>query len=226
MATREPPVELFYDPEDLDPQAPRLRVSRNGEGWELRDDDEVLLSKHPSQRDAIDAALERSSVRFSEILVRGSTGRAEWLVGQDPLTRELHRVLERRQRRWWDWKTLRFDTGLRLIVRSKRLVEGREPPVRLQYDPGELDPCAPRLRISKSAGVWELRDNEGALLSSHARLPDAVDDALARSARYFSEILVMAATGRFEWSVRHNPELLEIARAVARPVACEREAAD
>jgi hypothetical protein len=93
MATREPPVELFYDPADLDPDAPRLRVSRNGEGWELRDDDGVLLSKHPSQSDAIHAALERSSMRFSEILVRGSTGRAEWLVGQDPLTQDLSRIL-------------------------------------------------------------------------------------------------------------------------------------
>jgi hypothetical protein len=93
MATREPPIELFYDPADLDPEAPRLRVSRNGEGWELRGDDGVLLSKHPTQGDAIDAALERSGVRFSEILVRGSTGRAEWLVGQDPLTQDLSRIL-------------------------------------------------------------------------------------------------------------------------------------
>jgi hypothetical protein len=36
----------------------------------------------------------------------------------------------------------------------------------------------------------------------------------------------MAANGRFEWSVRHNPELLEIARVVAPPVAFQREAAD
>ena len=100
MATREPPVELFYSPDDLDPEAPRLRVTRNGEGWELRDDGGTLLSKHSTQVDAIDAALERSTLRFSEILVRGSTGRAEWVVNQDPrwlkLTRALDRDLERR----------------------------------------------------------------------------------------------------------------------------------
>lgn len=101
MATREPPVELFYSPEDLDPRAPRLRVTRNGEGWELRSDEGLLLSKHPSQEGAIDAALERSSLRFSEILVRGSTGRAEWVVNQNPewlkLTRALDQDLKRRR---------------------------------------------------------------------------------------------------------------------------------
>ncbi len=132
----------------------------------------------------------------------------------------------RAPRRWWDWKNLRFDTGLRLIIRSKRLMADREPRVKLYYDARELDPDAPRLRIGKRAGVWEMRDEEGALLSSHARLPDAIDAALKRSEMCFSEILVMATTGRFEWSVRHNPELVEIARVVARPVAPEREAAD
>lgn len=160
MATREPPVELFYDPEDLDPHAPRPRVKRN------------------------------------------------------------------RHHRWWDWKSLRFDTGLRLIIRSKWLVPGRERPIELYYDPEDLDADAPRLRISKCAGVWELRDDQGALLSGHARLPGAIDDALARSEERFSEILVMAASGRFEWSVQHNPEWLELARAVNRPVVLEREAAD
>src|SRR5688500_7478043 len=92
MATREPPVELFYDPGDLDPQTPRLRVTRNGEGWELRADEGDLLSKHPSQAEAIDAALERSKARFSEILVRGSTGRAEWVVNQDPKWLKLTRA--------------------------------------------------------------------------------------------------------------------------------------
>lgn len=229
MATREPPVELFYSPDDLDPEAPRLRVKRNGEGWELRSDEGSLLSKHPSQEGAIDAALVRSRVRFSEILVRGSTGRAEWAVNQKPellkLTRALDQDLERRGRRWWNFKKLRFDTGLGLIVRSKRLIETREPPVKLRYDVRELDPDAPRLRISKSAGIWELRDDGDALLSSHVRLPDAVDAALERS-ECFSEILVMSADGRFEWSVRHNPELLEIATVVAPPAAFQREAAD
>ncbi|HYR09036.1 MAG TPA: hypothetical protein VEQ60_14740 [Longimicrobium sp.] len=136
------------------------------------------------------------------------------------------RVKRNRRRRWWDWRSLRFDTGLRLIERSKRLVPGRERPIDLYYDPDELDPDAPRLRISKCAGVWELRGPQGALLSSHARLPAAIDDALARSAECFSEILVMAATGRFEWSVKHNPEFVELARVVNRPEEFEREAAD
>jgi hypothetical protein len=113
-----------------------------------------------------------------------------------------------------------------LIARSKRLVTGREASVELFYDPEELDTDAPRLRISKCAGVWELRDSQGALLGSHTRLPDAIDDALARSAECYSEILVMAATGRFEWSVQHNPDWLELARAVNRPIVAEREAAD
>ncbi|HEU4884649.1 MAG TPA: hypothetical protein VFT45_20505 [Longimicrobium sp.] len=133
---------------------------------------------------------------------------------------------KRNRRRWWDWKNLRFDTGLGLIVRSKRLVPGRQRPIELYYDPEELATDAPRLRISKCAGVWEVRDDEGVLLGSHARLPAAIDDALARSAKSFSEILVMAATGRFEWSVQHNPEFVELARAVNRPVESEREAAD
>jgi hypothetical protein len=102
----------------------------------------------------------------------------------------------------------------------------REPAVELYYDAEELDPKAPRLRISKRAGVWELRDAQGALLSSHALLPEAIDAALQRSEVCFSEILVMAATGEFEWSVHHTPEFVELARAVNRPAISEREAAD
>lgn len=101
MATREPPVELFYDPQELTPGAPRLRIMRNGEGWELLDDEGMLVSRHPTQADAIDAALELSKVRFSEILVRGSTGRAEWVVNQNPrwlkLAKEIDRDLARRR---------------------------------------------------------------------------------------------------------------------------------
>lgn len=97
MATREPPVELFDDPDELDPTAPRLRVTRNGVGWELRDDAGVLLGTHPTEDDAVEAALERWKLRFSEILVRSSTGRAEWRMDQDP---ELLRAIEFLQRRW------------------------------------------------------------------------------------------------------------------------------
>lgn len=91
MATHAPPIERFYDPAELDPAAPRLRVMRNGAGWELQEDGGMLVSIHPSQGDAIDAALERSKVRFSEILVRNSTGRTEWRVAQDALTQALAR---------------------------------------------------------------------------------------------------------------------------------------
>jgi hypothetical protein len=143
----------------------------------------------------------------------------------DPEAQRLPTPCNRRCR-WWDWRSLRFDTGLRLIVRSKRLFATGEPSVELFYDPEDLDSQAPRLRIAKTSGVWELRDEQGALLSSHARLPDAIDAALARSEVCFSEILVMAATGRFEWSVQHNPDWLELARAVNRPMEMEREAAD
>jgi hypothetical protein len=83
MATRKPALELFYDPADLAPGAPRLYVRRSGERWELRDEEGRVLGMHPEQGDAIEDALERSAVCFSEILVRGSTGRVEWLVDQD-----------------------------------------------------------------------------------------------------------------------------------------------
>jgi hypothetical protein len=102
----------------------------------------------------------------------------------------------------------------------------REPPVELFYSPEDLDPEAPRLRIAKKRSVWELRDEQGVLLSSHSRLPEAIDAALERSEKCFSEILVMAGSGRFEWSVQHNPDWLALARAVNRPVLSEREAAD
>jgi hypothetical protein len=82
MAMREAPDELFYDPADLDPHTPRLYVLRAGEAWELQDEAGNVLSTHPTQRDALDAAHERSAVRFCEILARGSNGRVEWYVEQ------------------------------------------------------------------------------------------------------------------------------------------------
>jgi hypothetical protein len=84
MATREPPVELFYDPDDLHPTAPRLYVWRNAEVWRLEDEAGTLLSIHPTQDAAIDAALDLSTLCFSEILARGSNGRIEWRIDQDP----------------------------------------------------------------------------------------------------------------------------------------------
>lgn len=92
MATREPSVELFYDPAELTPGAPRLYVRRNGTSWRLLDQDDVLLSTHPSQSDAIGAARRLSKERFSEILVRGSTDELEWRLDQDP---EIAEILDR-----------------------------------------------------------------------------------------------------------------------------------
>lgn len=231
MATREPPVELFYDPADLGPAAPRLRVSKNGKGWELRDDDGLLLSAHPSQTDAIDAALERSKVRFSEILVRGSTGEAEWRVDQDPTSLEL---AECWRKTWNCTRRQRIAVGtfaghhvpLRPRWRYGEPAVGRPASVDLFYDPADLDPDAPRLRIGKANGCWELRDDEGTLLSCHPCLPDAIDAGLERSRVCFSEILFRGSTGRDEWSVHHNPEWVELARALNRTNASMAEAAD
>lgn len=84
MATHEPIVELFYDPAELTPGAPRLYVRRNGTAWRLLDENGDLLSTHPSQAHAIHAARRRSKKRFSEILFRGATDAAEWRLDQDP----------------------------------------------------------------------------------------------------------------------------------------------
>jgi hypothetical protein len=96
MATREPPVERFYDPADLDPTAPRLYVWRNGDTWELLDEADTVLSAHSTRREAICAARKRSELRFSEILVRGGTGCMEWQLEQDP---ELLRIIDSLRRR-------------------------------------------------------------------------------------------------------------------------------
>jgi hypothetical protein len=101
----------------------------------------------------------------------------------------------------------------------------REPSVELFYDPAELDPDAPRLHIRKDDGVWELRDAGDALLSSHAKLPEAIDAALGRSRVCFSEILVRGAVSPIEWSVRLNSGMAELARALNQPDAAERDAA-
>jgi hypothetical protein len=102
----------------------------------------------------------------------------------------------------------------------------RKPTLELFYDPAELDSAAPRLYVRKEAGVWNLYDGEGVLLGRHPRLPGALDDALARSSTRFSEILVQAASGRFEWSVHHNPDLEWLSRFLNETDAREREAAD
>lgn len=88
----------------------------------------------------------------------------------------------------------------------------REPAVELFYDPAELNPDVPRLRIGKRAGCWEVRADGGALLSSNATLPDALDDAMDRARTCSSEIIVRGSSGRIEWAVSQNPELVELAR--------------
>ena len=102
----------------------------------------------------------------------------------------------------------------------------RERRVELCYDPAELDPDAPRLRIGKNAGLWELRTEDGTVLSRHAVLPAAIDAGLERSKACYSEILFRDASGREEWSVHHNPGWVEILRMLVPNVPLQREAAD
>jgi hypothetical protein len=231
MATREPPVELFYDPAELDPAAPRLYVLRNGATWELQDEDGAVLGTHPTQRDAIEEAHERSATRFCEILARGSTGRIEWRIEQNSMTREAMEYWRKRRSRSW---RQRIGVGafaghhvpLRPRWRYGEPAVGRAASVDLFYDPADLDPDAPRLCISKTHGLWELRDNEGTVLSCHSSLPDAIDAGVERSRLCFSEILFRGSTGGEEWSVRHNPDWVALARALNRTDASMREAAD
>ena len=240
MATREPPVELYYDPADLDPNAPRLHVRKNCSGWELRDGGGELLSGHAELPDAIDAALERSKVRFSEILVRGASSSSEWSVSRNPEMVELAQVLNASPllEREAAVARRRVDVGafwghhvfLPVRCRRKEAGGGRATaaprPVERVYDPSNLEPGAPRLHIGKDGGMWDLRDDDGQLLSRHGRLPEAMDAALVRSNACFSEILVRTAGGALEWSLRHNPDWTELARALNRQNGAEREAAD
>lgn len=230
MGTREPSVELFYDPADLDPAAPRLHVRKNGSAWELRDDG-GLLSAHATQSEAVNAALACSKRRFSEILVRGSTGRAEWVMKQDPrwlaLANGWRKAPEGRRR-----MGVGSFPGHHVVLPTRRRPKKAgdpagacSPPVERIYDFSDLDPGAPTLHIGRNGGGWEVRDGDGQLLTRHDRLPAAMDAALARSEACFSEILIRTASG-LEWSLRHNPDWTELARALNRPIAAEREAAD
>jgi hypothetical protein len=230
MATREPPVELFYDPADLDPAAPRLYVWRSGRTWELQDEDGIVLSTHPTQRDAIEEAHERSAARFCEILARGSTGRIEWRIEQSPMMREAAECWRKknflRRQRIGVGAFAGHHVPLRPRWRSGEPTGGCPASVDQFYDPADLDPDAPRLHIGKTNGCWELRDEEGTVLSCYPSLPDAIDAGLERSQARFSEILFRGSTGREEWSVHHNPEWVELARALNRTDASMREAAD
>lgn len=115
---------------------------------------------------------------------------------------------------------------LRPRYKSADAASRREQRVKLFYDPAELVPDAPRLRIGKNAGLWELRADDGTVLSRHTVLPDAIDAGLERSKARYSEILFRDASGREEWSVHHNPEWVEILRMLVPDVALQREAAD
>jgi hypothetical protein len=240
MATREPPVELYYDPADLDPEAPRLYIGKNGSGWELRDEEGALLSAHAILPEALDAAGERSKVRFSEIIVRGASSSIEWSVSRNPEMVEFARVLNASPllEREAGVARRRVDVGafwghhvfLPVRRRRKEAGDGRAiaapRPVERVYDPSDLEPGAPRLHIGKDGGMWDLRDDDGRRLSRHRRLPQAMDAALARSNACFSEILVRTADGNLEWSLRHNLDWTELARALNRRNGAEREAAD
>lgn len=226
MATHEPSVERLYDPEELRPGAPRLYVWRNDNDWQLLDEEGTVLSIHPSQADAIDAALVRSRVRYTEILVRGSTGRVEWLVHQGCPPRGCDAHPRRgRHRRIPLWRNLRLDAGLRRLPAHRRLAGGRDRSVELFYDPGMLDPDAPRLHVIKNGGGWELRDGHAALLAHHPSLPQAIDAAVERTRTCRGEILVRGSSGRMEWSVTQNPEFVELARVLNATAAARRTVA-
>jgi hypothetical protein len=175
MATRKPPVELFYDPEKLDPNAPRLRVE-------------------------LDRAVE--SRRWDESRGEG---------------RRRIRVPSRYHHVFMPCRYRHDEAGEGDPVRGRA--------VELFYDPAELDPVAPRLRVGKNGGAWELRQDDGTLLSAHDSLPEAIDSGLVRSGECFSEILVRNSTGRQEWSVHHNPAWIDMIRWLIRTAPGEREAA-
>ncbi|HST58568.1 MAG TPA: hypothetical protein VLK84_07770 [Longimicrobium sp.] len=234
MATREPPVEMFYDPAELDPDAPRLHIRKDDDVWVLRDADGAQLSSHAKLPEAIDAAEARSKEGFCEILVRGAVTPTEWSVRLNPAMAALARVLNQPvlvEQKAGEGRP-RVGVGAFpghykfLPIRRRRPESGNERRVELFYDPAELEPDVPRLYIRKENGVWELRDDGDVVLSRHVRLPGAMDAALARSAVSFCEILVRTADGEWEWSLRHNPDWTELARMLNRPIAAEQEAAD
>lgn len=232
MATREPSVELFYDPAELDPHAPRLHIRKDDGVWVLRDAAGSVLSSHAKLPDAIDAAEERSRMCFCEILVRGAVTPTEWSVRLNPAMAALARVMsqpvsvERESAGARRRVSVGAFPGHHVFLPARRRFKNSPMPVELYYDPAELDPDAPRLHIRKDEGVWMLRDADGVLLSSHAKLPEAIDTAEGRSRICFCEILVRGAVSSIEWSVRLNPEMVELARVLNQPVALEREAAD
>ncbi|HEY0021428.1 MAG TPA: hypothetical protein VGB24_00905 [Longimicrobium sp.] len=72
-----------------------------------------------------------------------------------------------------------------------------------------FDPGARQLHISRNGVGWELRSDEGDVLSSHPCVDDAIDAALELSKAEFREILVQGSAGRqFVSAVDQDPRWL------------------
>ncbi|HLM66812.1 MAG TPA: hypothetical protein VK358_04750 [Longimicrobium sp.] len=188
MATRKPALELYYDPADLHPEAPRLHIRKHDGVWELRDADGALLSRSMLLPDVIDAALERSNVRFSEILVRGAVSPIEWSVHQNPECVELARVLAPERATWPVSLIAAMDAGT----------------LRLTFDPGEVDGRAPKLHVRCENGEWEIRSVTG-VLSTHPTQEEALSTARRRVAECGAEIFFESRSGRFLHRVARSP---------------------
>jgi hypothetical protein len=188
MATRKPALELYYDPAELDPEAPRLHVRKDDGVWELRDADAALLSTHAKLPEAIDAALERSNARFSEILVRGAVSPIEWSVRLNPEMVELARVLARERATWPMSLTAAMDAGT----------------LRLTFDPDEVDGRAPKLHVRRENGEWEIRSVAG-VLSTHPTQEEALATARSRVPDCGAEIFFESRSGRFLHRVARSP---------------------
>lgn len=188
MATREPSVELYYDPADLDPDAPRLHVRTEDGVWELRDADDALLCRSMLLPEVLDAALERSNVRFSEIIVQGAGGGIEWSVHQNPEYVELARVLARERATWPASLIAVMDAGS----------------LQLTFDPDEVDGRAPKLHVRSENGEWEIR-SVGGVLSTHPTQEEALAAARSRVPDCGAEIFFESRSGRFLHRVARSP---------------------
>jgi hypothetical protein len=77
-----------------------------------------------------------------------------------------------------------------------------------------FDPGARQLHISRNGVGWELRSDEGDVLSSHPSVDDAIDAALEVSKAEFREILVRGSAGRrFVSAVNQDPQWLTTVEA-------------
>jgi hypothetical protein len=188
MATREPPVELFYDPAQLDPDAPRLHIRKDDGVWELRDADGVLLSSHAKLPEAIDAAEARSNAHFCEILVRGAGSPIEWSVRLNPAMVELARVFARDRATW--------PVSLIAAMDAETL--------QLTFDPHEVDARAPKLHVRSENGEWEIRSVAG-VLSTHPTQEEALAAARSRVPDCGAEIFFESRSGRFLHRVARSP---------------------